>query len=195
VTLAACTDLNPEYNVKYWDGRVDAQTVVIYPEIIKDNPLEGAHVVRWLLRPNREPWPGELVMAWQDNYTVDYDGVLYVPIIDRRFFNRINSGNRAGSVGYRAGPDVQITEDWPTNWNMLSDLFKHAQVFYCGDPLTALAGEAALCGCPVVMTNGDEGQIKATSADFERDYDEYEAKCPALLDAFVKLCADKWGLR
>jgi hypothetical protein len=80
-------------------------------------------------------------------------------MIDVRYFNSLgDKKERSGILTYketRVAGDIEITDNYPSNWTALSDLFKRAEYLRCGDNNTALMIEARLCGCPVLMTRPD----------------------------------------
>ena len=169
--------------------------VMIYPEIVRGNPCEAAHVVRWCLRPNRREWPGDLVFKWDEAFDIPADGLLYIPILDRTHFHRSTiQFPRNMVLTYKAARvpgDIEITDEWPDSWDEMQMLFWRAKVLRCGDPLTLLAAEAALCGCPVQMLAGCVGTIDPSDADFEEKFLGYERRSPELMKRFIEQ-TDRW---
>ncbi|MDD1974996.1 glycosyltransferase [Pseudomonas tussilaginis] len=154
------------------------EPIMVYPEITDGNPLQGNTVVRYLL--NQPGFIRGKGVYEEDDVLFSYtkpllqpgmedDRVLYLPGPDLRVFCPPSDPAKRipGKVCYyqgRAGqapvdksllpPDaIEITSRWPQTWEDLADLFQQCEYFYCTEA-SALAGEAALCGClGVVMPN------------------------------------------
>lgn len=154
------------------------EPIVVYPEITDGNPLRGNTVVRYLL--NQPGFiNGKGVYEEDDllfSYTkpllqpgMDDDRVLYLPGPDLRVFcppsdpaKRVpgkvcyyqgRAGQAAVDPALLPADAIEITSRWPQTWEELADLFQQCEYFYCTEA-SALAGEAALCGClGVVMPN------------------------------------------
>jgi hypothetical protein len=144
--------------------------VVVYPEIIRGNPLGATRVVRWLLnRPGHvsgqplDAGPGDLLVSW--NAAIDPSlPVLAVPLFDPKvFFPKDVRGSgallwvgkgRLPATFPRAGTTL-VTRAWPASRPRLAAVLRAADVLYSCDWMTALAYEALLCGTPVVLV-GDQ---------------------------------------
>lgn len=153
---------------------LNLEPIVVYPEIVPDNPLAAKHVVRYLLNT-----PG-VVTTQETNWGADDiifsfgkviipEGmnahILEIPLINTRIYNTIGTDNlqRHGKLVFinrfldRGGELDPITTDaieisfragFRTP-HQLAALYKHAEVLYTYEPSTACF-EALLCGCPVV---------------------------------------------
>jgi glycosyltransferase involved in cell wall biosynthesis len=158
--------------------------IVIYPEITNGNPLKGNTVVRYLLN---QPGFIEGHGVFEDDdvlfsYTkplllpdMPEDRVLYLPGPDLDIFCPPSDPAKRvpGKVAYYQGrrgqapldrsllpPDaIEITSRWPASWEELADLFQQCEYFYCTEA-SALAGEAALCGCLGVVMPNDWAPLK-----------------------------------
>lgn len=154
------------------------EPIVVYPEITDGNPLNGNTVVRYIL--NQPGFiEGKGVYEEDDvffSYTkplllpgMSEDRVLYLPAPDLTIFCPPSDPAKRvpGKVAFYEGrrgqapldrsllpPDaIEVTSAWPASWEELADLFQQCEFFYCTEA-SALAGEAALCGClGVVMPN------------------------------------------
>lgn len=155
-----------------------SEPIVVYPEVVSGNPLGGNVVVRYLLnRPGFIDGDGQfdgddLVFAFARDllpHGAPQDRVLFLPPFDMRVFCPPEDPAKRipGKVCYYQGrggqttidpallreDSVQITRDYPQSWEALADLFQQCEYFYCTES-SALAGEAALCGCiSVVVPN------------------------------------------
>lgn len=153
---------------------LNLEPVVVYPEIVPDNPLAAKHVVRYLLNT-----PG-VVTTQETNWGADdiifsfgkviipagMDAhILEIPLINTQIYNTVGTDNlqRRGKLVFinrfldRGGKLDAITEDATEisfragfrTPQQLASLYKHAEVLYTYEPSTACF-EALLCGCPVV---------------------------------------------
>lgn len=151
------------------------EPIVVYPEIVDGNPLNGNTVVRYLLNQpgfieGRGTYGEEDILF---SYTkallqpdMVEDRVLYLPGPDLSVFCPPTDPSKrvTGKVCYYQGrrgqaqidptflpsDAVEITSSYPNSWEALADLFQQCEFFYCGE-VSALAGEAALCGCVGVI--------------------------------------------
>jgi hypothetical protein len=161
VELFNATTIDPEKPISFFNGNVQDSDIGIYPEIQAGNPIRTSKNVRWLLANVGNYWAesrkNDRIYNWGDwgNYPR-----LYTPMIDVRFFNDLRGKKeRSGVLTYkenRINGDTEVTDNWPENWDKLSDLFRSSEYMRCGDNNTALMIEARLCGCPVLMTRPDD---------------------------------------
>jgi hypothetical protein len=150
--------------------------IVIYSETETENILQAKNVVRFFGH-----LPGHLgnfnVISDRELYfsysssiakaTNSPQNILFIPTIDTSiFFQPSNSQVRSGTCFYAAKyqtvhkqkvfglPDgcFEIKRDTPgqLNQNELAALFRRSELLYCFED-SAIANEAALCGCPVVL--------------------------------------------
>lgn len=148
--------------------------IVVYPEITKGNPHNAPVVVRYVMN-----YPGllggdsaypasELCYGYSENLALaagaPKDQVLFLPTVDTSIYRPEPAVPRSGSCFYAAryrleGHDphevpagsVEIHRDGPLAQEpeQIAELFRRSEVFYTYHN-TALAMEAALCGCPTV---------------------------------------------
>lgn len=150
------------------------EPLVVYPEVVHGNPLEGRSVVRYVL--NRfgmlggpaSYHPSDLLLAYsEDLIPAGLDSLpLFLPTVDVNLFNNENNEHdncRSGTLFYpgRYGDAINqhqelartstiITYSWPTSHEELAALLRRSSVLYCFT-YSAIALEATLCGCPVVF--------------------------------------------
>jgi glycosyltransferase involved in cell wall biosynthesis len=155
------------------------EAIVVYPEVVKDNPINARHVVRYLLNI-----PGFLS---QEAYQWGADDLLYtiataivpegmkaqmlqLPLVDTGIYNRdgVDDTKRSGNLLFinrylsRGGQLSPITEGFTEisfragqrTPEQLAALYRSAQFLYTYEPSTACY-EAQLCGCPVVYLPND----------------------------------------
>jgi hypothetical protein len=145
---------------------------VIYPETVSGNPLHGKNVIRWVL--NRPGLLGGEEVYSENEHVFVYSevfapyvknkirGRLYVPTMDQNiFFPPENEQPRSlecyyvGKSEFKDGyfdPSltIEITRSTPPK-SELGKIFRAAKILYCFDNSTALAYEAIICGCPVMI--------------------------------------------
>ncbi|MGE5498606.1 MAG: glycosyltransferase [Syntrophothermus sp.] len=160
---------------------IDDNDIVIYPEIVKGNPLQAKKVVRYVLNE-----PGKLGGDKEydvNDFLVAFDGtlshftkgeVLRIPHIEEFFANRgyerkVNCywiGKGINSHHPVTEDCIEITYEWPAKRRELAELFNKTKIFYTYDDRTALVTEAQLCGCEVKII---------------KESDIYDAPPPGLL--------------
>ncbi|WP_150430535.1 glycosyltransferase [Dechloromonas sp. CZR5] len=155
------------------------EPIVVYPEIIPDNPLAAHRVVRYLLNT-----PGVVngqTPDWDDDDLIFSFGaeilpagmkaeIMEVPLINARIYNlegtddRQRSGalvfinrylDRGGILSPVTAQALEISYRVPARSpEELAALYKRASVLYTYEPSTACF-EALLCGCPVVYLQNE----------------------------------------
>lgn len=151
------------------------EPIVVYPEVVPGNPRKAASVVRYVL--NRAGLLGgdsvyadtELIFGFGLNALpdgADPQNILFLPPIDTAIFNNRDNPDdhqRSGALLYPgrhqaalsqypqlAAEATLITYSWPESHEALAELLRRSEVVYCFES-TAIAAEAALCGCPAVI--------------------------------------------
>jgi hypothetical protein len=153
-------------NVKY-----TCDSVAIYPEIVKGNPLGGSTVVRYILAPlgemglNGQPGPTEydktdkIYSFSKFIYETDDDHTMFLPIIDtnlfkdqgkKRFKNCLFVG-KGDYTGIEPKGCIEIDRRFAQNQELLADFLNECQVMYCYDYRSAMMECARLCGVRVVL--------------------------------------------
>jgi hypothetical protein len=159
-------------NYHFIDGR---RPIVIYPEIIRGNPLKADCVARYILN-----FPGllggnttypetEFIFSYSKalaQHTNFPDNILFIPASNTDIYHPATEKiTRSGSCFYAAKyqevhrgelfqitkNSIEITRDESRfTPEVIANLFQECEVFYTYEN-TALAIEAALCGCPTVF--------------------------------------------
>ena len=149
--------------------------IFVYPEVVSGNPFVSDCVVRYVLNypgllAGEDRYPeNELVFGYSKTLaraTSKEENVLFIPTSDTNiFYPPVKDEERSGSCYYadkykkiHKGIPFTITESsieitrQPSDQTpqMIADLFRKCEVFYTYEN-TALATEAALCGCPAVF--------------------------------------------
>lgn len=171
-------------------------SIVVYPEIVEGNPLQGKTVARWVLNypgclgGDKEYDKNELIFTWSELY---YDApLLMLPLIEDFFRNEalprsgecfwVGKGREIYESTYAQNHIVlkdmqEITYDWPATREELAKLFNEKEVFYTYDNNTILTREAEMCGCKVVVI-GEK---------LESDYDEFVRDYESQIENFIAL--------
>jgi hypothetical protein len=152
--------------------------IVVYPEIIKGNPLNSDNVIRWMLGPLEEDkfityGKNDKIFWYMDYYYTDKlghrDNKLFVSEFHEEIFydKGLNRDGSAYCIRKCQNPEfvhprdsVEITRAMAGNYNLLSEIFNSIKTFYCYDNYTFLAIQAALCGCISVVIP-DKSQNKS----------------------------------
>ena len=129
----------------------------VYPEIVEGNPSGSDRVVWWLLNHAKKDG---LQFVWHPN--INQSPVLNVPYLEPDLFHP-GDGERSGVLvwvgkgreGYVPDGAKLITHSWPASRKDLADEMRSAEYLISFDPYTAIVHEATLCGCPVVLIQGE----------------------------------------
>lgn len=167
--------------------------IVIYPEIIPGNPLEGKVVVRYVLcfpgtiGGNIQYDPKEIVFTYSPLYYLNAP-VLTVPTIEENIFYDYGLEREGGCFWVGKGfkhpriPEtegmMEITREWPRTRAELALFLNHKKTFYTYDAFTALAVEAEKCGCEVVVIPG-----KVDDPSYDQQIKDFDSQ----LDAFISI--------
>lgn len=152
--------------------------IIVYPEIIRGNPLNSKCVVRYLL--NYAGFLGGDKKFPESDFIVSYtrkiadhanalrDDVLFMPISDSTIFYPPENKNskRSGSCFYASkykdflkgelfditNNSIEITryKEGSQTKKEIAELFRKSEFFYSYED-TSLISEAILCGCPVIF--------------------------------------------
>lgn len=147
--------------------------IVVYPEIVCENFLRAARVVRWLL--NR---PGYIGGTWSplaaDEYTVAWSPIIdeTLPVLNLQLWNDgtfhphdlpgkegelfyVGKGSRLARRPEIERARTEVTREWPATHRDLAALLRLSRVLYSYDTLSGLNYEATLCGTScVIIPNG-----------------------------------------
>lgn len=141
-----------------------ANSVVIYPEIIKGNPLNSKKVVRWLLNtPGALAGDGvfgdtDLIYKYVDIFKSPrkHRGILRA--MDLNFDKYTDQHRKRSGQCYtvRKGTNTGVHDndavyfDHTISEDDLIELFNTKETFICYDELSFLLHQAAMCGCDSV---------------------------------------------
>jgi len=165
--------LSPAYNTPMANGKVDPKKcVVIYPEIVTDNPLKAKVVVRWILYtpggfgPLVVPASNDFVFYYEQHFWPQGETLNHLRVFEPRLdkFNftsdaTIRSGgcfiNRKGSKKPRIPETNNCLELYHTGIDYEISIFRSKEVFYSYDTTTVASLHAAICGCLSIIIPED----------------------------------------
>lgn len=164
---------NPEWNTPLLDEserELLNDGIVLYPEVVKGNPLNAKRVVRWLGNKEGVLRDGEGMQADRNDFILahskvirpDADHVLFYAyqnpcfngfgvVTEERVLNAtyIGKGYMYGPVGPvkdRRGLTLEIGRRWPPSQEQLAVLLKHVACMYTYDCWSATNIDAIMCG-------------------------------------------------
>lgn len=173
------------YPLFFWYFFDRENTVVIYPENIKGNPLEARHVVRWVLNdPNEEQGFGvyeqtDHIFKYHEFYKVDskyaVKGILTAIDLEYHLktYQNKHYGHRAGGAYLiKKGHHKRINqhpESYPCVDSLFlgltdgekAEYFNQIETFISYDHMTFLSVQAALCGCESIIIPDELGAYTA----------------------------------
>jgi hypothetical protein len=146
-------------------------SIVVYPEIVRGNPLKADHVVRWFLhKPGfhtgiADYGPGELYFFIVDAFNDEAinptpDNRLTLQWTNEAYRDRGGDATRSGSCYLmRHGAGRALAHDLRNSVPIdglshaeKADAFNRCERFYSYDPYTFYLWYAAICGCiPIVV--------------------------------------------
>ena len=173
--------LNPQLNTRLLlpselekHRQIGIEPIVIYPEIIRGNPYQAKHIVRYLLNfpgllGGDESFPStDFVMSYSKcihDSCVQSQHHFFIPSFNWEVFWYLGNEEREITCFYaskfrKLGGDiwglplgcVEITSGQPNSLTQqaVGDLLRRAKVLYVFEN-THLIAEAIICGCPVVL--------------------------------------------
>lgn len=138
------------------------EPIVVYPDIVRGNPLDAKKIVRYLLAP-AGAYGGDKDFSETDNIWGALpslaEKVLRIPVCDPDIFYQDYS-NRSGTCFYSHKYDrihgnalLDITKNsvrLEGTQDQIADILRASSVCYLYE-LSSVITEAALCGCPVTL--------------------------------------------
>jgi hypothetical protein len=159
--------------------RIRDEDIVIYSEIISDNPLQAKNVVRYLL--NRPSYiTGHSVNYGRNDYLVSYSLLvdsnlpqMFILKDDRTYFYPQNFYDKDDLVciyyGKVTDPNIRdpklkslinkfkqkviITREFPQTRKELGELLRRSRLLVSLDPISSITYEATLCGTPSLIVD------------------------------------------
>lgn len=174
-----CHVLNPEWG-HYSNDTLKRFDLKILPEIYPATFDDGVNVIRWVLYfpgkilngPTKYP-KHEMVVAYDklylDEATKAADGrkvsVFHLPYINMTGIDDELPRENIATVWYGKGPMINIpelngypviTRSWPSPRYKLIHFMKSTITLYSFDRYSVLLNEAVMCGCNVMVWDGEK---------------------------------------
>lgn len=196
----ALYELNKDLNkigyksqIMSWDKihPYNQDSIVIYPEIIPNNPINASKVVRYFLHRDGFIFgkpvnigPNDFILTWSEQYIKNYHARLYKYVIPEYFNDKntkptlerlldctyVGKGSGWTDQPCRILPNtIHIGSNGYLPRKSLSELFKITRIIYNYDALSMLNVEAVLCGALVTVLE----YRPFTKQDFENTDLEY----------------------
>lgn len=152
----------------------DRLPIMVYPEVVPGNPLNGQVVARWLLnKPGHlggdKTFPASELLFFWDTWVLTEPlpaERLSFPVVDSRIFNNRNNPHdkhreafcyyahkfiRFGGVidPYLTENGITLCQDVARPPEEIAAILRQCKVLYCYEPST-LVREAQACGCQII---------------------------------------------
>lgn len=166
------TKTNPDWNtptISATQSRklINEGAIVVYPEVASGNPLLAKTVVRYILNNpgllggDKTYAESEILFCYVKQLLqpgMTPDRILFIPATDTRLFYNNNQKRDIEYLVYfgkhkkvRGYPEKFTIYTHKPKTEVLTDMLRRCKKLICYDNFTALAFEATLCGCPVVI--------------------------------------------
>jgi hypothetical protein len=193
--------------------------IVMYPEIITDNPLNSDYVCRWLLAQGENK---DLCFEWCHGLNGDY--LLTVNPYELDIFSPRKVERK--NVGYWIGKGKQncplpenaelIQKFYPNDRNLLADQLASYEYIISFDSFSGINMEATFLGTPVFMSNvthdwteeklkktvfpmhgffWDMNDLEKAKSEVTKQYEAYTVVCKEfdkLIDNFIEISQTKY---
>ncbi len=149
-------------------GQVDEilmNGTVIYPDLIKGNPLGGRRIIRFVLNKNHNLDGGDYILTYSRVYCESYQFSLPKMFLDRSIncngaphwskrslnLTYIGKGDQFDNC-FRIPGSILVERDWPKDKEQLALLLRQCKFFFTWDCVSATNYDAVLCGAvPILM--------------------------------------------
>jgi hypothetical protein len=172
---------------------------VIYPDIIKGNPLNGAVYATYVLGKPLYEIISKYIISYSKIYHPYPNMVLYKPFLNKwvndvgathwseRKLNLTYIGKGEGYARcFLLDGTVLIERDWPKDKRQLAELLRNCKYFFSWDSITATVTDAVLCGAvPVLLqesqisfseiNSGELGSLPDIKFNFDTGKAEYNS--------------------
>ena len=154
-------DNNVSNDYLYNKESITNDNIVIYPEIVLDNPLNGKKIIRWLLldKYNNTNWgTDDIYYSWEPSNI--YKQLITIHINPDFYNKNYESRNKTCYIirkalkfhtkieNYHPCDSIQIDE---LSIGEIVEIFNTSKYFYCYDPNCFFVFYAVICGCIVVL--------------------------------------------
>lgn len=183
-------------------------SIVIYPEVITDNPLNAKYICRYML--NKEGaiiknkkinfLKNDFILSHSKNYHKKFNFLLFfdildpnLPIMDNQYASQLRKID-ATYIGKGSKDEdckvientIEITRSWPNNKIELYKVLSNVRYFYTYDNFSLLNLEAIICGCiPIFLSKKAAPDLIMN--DYDITFPDEHFKLPSLQDNFHDL--------
>lgn len=179
--------------------------IIIYPDIVKGNPLHAKNVIRYLLAPAGE-YGGDSIFPdtdkiWGALPSISKN-VFRIPVSDKNIFYPSTS-SPSGSCFYshkyemHGNNILDITEKsirLAGSLDNIANILRNSEVCYLYE-LSSIITEAALCGCPVELIRTEYfNQIDQSCMMGNVKWNDGETvkECPDYLTEYNNIISNFW---
>ena len=146
------------------------ESIVIYPEVIKNNPLKAINIVRWLLYKIKIDDPlmrngNDIFFYYQEAYCPENNGKINIAgklqvlhTLTDIYFNKKNNHRHGICYAKRKGANKKIIHDEKNSVLIdnlshkdIAEVFNSCETFISYDSYTLFSQYAAICGCTSIV--------------------------------------------
>lgn len=156
--------------------------VVIYPDLVPDNPLNAPRVVRFLLYKNhgyRAQGPSEYVLSFSQMFHDSADGYLFKTFVDPALHDRgarhwrertldlcyIGKGMNFTACHHIPGT-LALSRSWPEDKAQLGMLLRECRYLFTWDTVSQTNVDAIACGAiPVLLQEHQASRTEINSGE------------------------------
>jgi len=153
--------------------------IMIYPEIIKGNPIGAKRVARYLLNKDEKEYAGEFICAFSRLFHKNPHHTLF-KVTTPDFMNTDDtvhwSERRMDATYFGKGPKyvecslipdtVLIERDWPRDQRQLAVMLKSTRFLFSFDGCSGIHTDAMMCGAvPVILHEKQLTRAEQNSAE------------------------------
>ncbi len=152
--------------------------IIIYPEIIKGNPIGAKRVCRYVLMKSDEEYKNEYIATYSKTFTRQYHYLLTKVLLSSHMNDdgTVHWTNRKLDATYfgkapkfmecfRFPNTLLIERDWPRDQEQLSLVLKNTRFLYSFDCITSTIFDAIMCGCVPIMLHDKQLPREEINAD------------------------------
>lgn len=163
-------DISGQY-YDYFTGQNDfeiknfiSNACVIYPDIIKGNPLQGKIFATYVLGKPLYEIVSDYTIGFSKIYIENPNMILFKPFVSDWMNDRNTlhwSQRKLNLTYFGKGPSytecflidgsVLIERDWPRDKRQLAELLRNCKYFFTWDSITATMTDAVLCGAVPIL--------------------------------------------
>lgn len=187
ITFSGSCPINIIYN-NYTNKDDVNDCIIIYPEIVRGNPLKVKKIIRWMLCDLGKncdiniykSWNKTDIIYYYSSYTSAKNNIKYLNCVHiYEKYKNYNLNNRNNSCyEYRKAHkfhknivSLHNKNDINLDKNNIVNIFNNSKYYYCYDPYTYNMVLAGLCGCiPIIYPIAGMSKKEWTDSLYCKDY-------------------------